>query len=456
MARARRLSPIYVEPRMPRAWDHLVVLATAVAVALLLAEMGLPLASAAAEDLASLDLALCGFFLADFGVRLHLARGNRLTFARKNWIDLVGAIPMAGPLRAARLVRVMRLVRLTRLFALSRRLVRGSDLGLPTRALANLSLVALAVWVTAASLFFFFEEGQNPNVRQIEDALWWSMTTLSTVGYGDIAPTTVPGRIIAATTMVLGVGVLGTLAATFASGLIELRDRGRRGLRSYAMKDHLLVLGWNDRAPIAVDDFRFDPRYHDMPVLVVAELESGPMEGLVRFVRGRPSHREALLKASAERAAVVMAFASDPNDPRSDHETALAVHALRRLNPSARVGAELVDPQNREHLEAAGCDSMVNVSIVAARLLLRSVQDLGVCELVEDLLTNKGGSELYRVGVDPAREGPTYRDYVVRSMDARRTVVALLRDGAILVHPEPSLALAAGDEAFVISEDPPD
>ena len=114
----------------------------------------------------------------------------------------------------------------------------------------------------------------------------WSMTTLSTVGYGDLYPVTFGGRVVAITTMIVGVGVLGTLAATVAAGLIEFRERGRKGLRSHMLKDHLLVLGWNEKSFAAIDDFRHDPRYLEMRICVVADLEAAPIAEPVRFVRG--------------------------------------------------------------------------------------------------------------------------------------------------------------------------
>jgi voltage-gated potassium channel len=116
-----------------------------------------------------------------------------------------------------------------------------------------------------------------------------------------------------------------------------------------------------------------------------------------------------------------------------------------------------VDPENREHLEAAGCNAVIDTRGVASTLLVRSVQDLGVSDLLQDLLTNKYGSEIYRVDVDEDFVGKSYREYNLAMLDLRRSVMALVRGGdRFLVNPRADERLLAGDEAFVICEEPPE
>jgi voltage-gated potassium channel len=455
MGKRRRLKPIYVEPQLPRWWDRLVMLLTIAAVVLLVVQISVEGHKRIVLVLTEIDVALCGFFIVDFGVRFHRARGYRWRFFKRNWVDLLGCIPIVGPLRAARLIRLVRLVRLTRLVALSRRLMRYSELPLVSETLTNLTSFSVLVWLLAGGMFFGFERGTNPNVKSIEDSLWWSLTTLSTVGYGDLYPVTQGGRLVAAATMVFGVGVLGTLAATIATVLMEIKQRGQRGQRRFLMKNHLLVLNWNEKSVVAIDDFRHDPRYLDTIICIVAPLPETPLQHPVRFVSGEPSNSKVLDRACVAGAKAAIVFAANPNDARSDHETALILYALKRMNPKIRVSAELVSPENREHLWNAGCESVIDVKSVSSALLVRSVQDVGVSELVEELLSNKHGSEIYRVPIVPATEGTVFQEYVLTMLKKQRTVVALIRGGSTIMHPSLSTSLQEGDEAFVICEDPP-
>jgi voltage-gated potassium channel len=438
---------------MPPAYDKAIVALTFVSVAVVVAEASIP-EGEHMPALIALDLVLCGIFLLDFAVRMARAP-RKLTFLRRNWLDLVGSVPLFGPLRAMRLVRVVRILRLARVGSLALRALRNRGLIAPSRALSNLAVVTFFLWLMAGLGFFLAEYGENETVTGLDDALWWSMTTLSTVGYGDIFPKTATGRLIAGTTMVVGVGVLGALAAMIASAMIELRERARRGLRSYTMNNHLLVLGWSSKARLAIDEFLRDPRHAGQKVCIVADLDENPVDlEDVAYVRGDRTTREALTRASAAEAAHAIVFARDPSDPRSDHETALTVLVLRRLNQAALVSAELVEARNREHLEAVGCSSVIDVSAVTSALLVRAVRDPGVPEIVIDLVSTEAGWDLHRMPVEAELLGKTYRDLVVSLIDRGIGVVGLSRAGKQLLTPAPATVLLAGDEAFVVSHEP--
>jgi voltage-gated potassium channel len=82
--------------------------------------------------------------------------------------------------------------------------------------------VAGFVWITAAVGFTLAEDvGNGRRINSFGDALWWSASTISTVGYGDIYPVTQVGRIIAVLTMIVGVSTFGVLTAKIASTLIR-------------------------------------------------------------------------------------------------------------------------------------------------------------------------------------------------------------------------------------------
>jgi voltage-gated potassium channel len=431
----------YVEPTMPRVWDAAVVVATVLSLGVVVADGYMPAGAYQALYLDWADLGFCALFLIDFGVRFSRA-ADRRAFVRRNWIDLVSSIPVVDALRAGRVVRLLRLVRMVRTGFVRRLLVERYGLYVSGDFLNGVGFAALSVWLATATAFYAFERGQNSGIEGFGDALWWSMTTLSTVGYGDLYPVSLGGRIVAVVTMVLGVGVIGTLAATVATAFIDVRDRGKRGLRSYSMEGHLLVLGWNDKAELALAEFRADERHANTPIVVVADLAESPTQiPGVRFVRGVAAQREALERASASSAAAAVVFANDVSDPRSDHESALTVLALRRVDPELRVSAELIDEDNREHLVAAGADAVIEGQLVASALLMRSVRDAGVVELVTDLLTSQEGSEIRRQRVPQAFLGGSYGAYAGALGAESRPVLGLVRRGQVLVNPPPATRL---------------
>jgi len=149
-------------------------------------------------------------FAVDYIARLCLAE-NRRRFVVKHWLDLlIIALPLLRPLRLLRLV--------TLLSVLNRR----ATAGLRGR---------VAVYVAGGSILLAFcgalavldAERANPeaNIIGFGDAMWWAVTTMTTVGYGDRYPTTGAGRFAAVALMVGGIALLGVLTATLASWLVE-------------------------------------------------------------------------------------------------------------------------------------------------------------------------------------------------------------------------------------------
>lgn len=83
--------------------------------------------------------------------------------------------------------------------------------------MAAAALLALILVIGASTAILHFEVAPEANIRTAEDALWWAMATITTVGYGDRYPITTEGRVLAAMLMVAGVGLFGTLSAALAA-----------------------------------------------------------------------------------------------------------------------------------------------------------------------------------------------------------------------------------------------
>ena len=82
-------------------------------------------------------------------------------------------------------------------------------------------LIACGTVVLGAVAVYALEADENKNIRHFGDALWRAITTVTTVGYGDITPITPEGRLVAVVLMLTGIGVIGVFTATVASLLFE-------------------------------------------------------------------------------------------------------------------------------------------------------------------------------------------------------------------------------------------
>lgn len=164
-----------------------------------------------------IDTVVCGVFLVDFFVRLRAAP-SKLGFLKWGWIDLLAAIPALEVFRWARLFRIVRIIRLVRAIGTFRRLVRLlADSKAHAGVASVVTITFLVVAFGSAGVLVVESDHPEANIHTAEEALWWSMTTVTTVGYGDRFPVTDPGRLIAVCLMVSGIGLFGTLSGVAAS-----------------------------------------------------------------------------------------------------------------------------------------------------------------------------------------------------------------------------------------------
>jgi voltage-gated potassium channel len=173
-----------------------------------------------AETLALLEIAdnaVCGLFLVDFVLNLYNAPRRWTYMATWGWLDLLSSIPTVGVLRWGRAARVFRILRVLRAVKSVR--VLGSALVAHRAQSAFLAAVLLTVLLLVFSSLAMLqlEAGGPGNIRTAQDAMWWAVSTMTTVGYGDTYPTTPEGRLVAVFLMIAGIGVFGTFSGLVAS-----------------------------------------------------------------------------------------------------------------------------------------------------------------------------------------------------------------------------------------------
>ena len=163
-----------------------------------------------AETLRLVTWTAWALFVVDYVVRLALATDRGRFFVHNLFDLLVVALPLLRPLRLLRL--------LTLLHVLNRH-VAGSLRGKVVTYVVGATALVLFI----ASLAILEAERGKPgaNIDTFGDALWWSASTVTTVGYGDQFPVTATGRLVAITLMLCGIALIGVVTATFASWLLD-------------------------------------------------------------------------------------------------------------------------------------------------------------------------------------------------------------------------------------------
>jgi voltage-gated potassium channel len=190
-----------------------------VAVGFLIDELG----SGVRTDLELVETALTGVFVAEF-VSRFLAAHDRRQYLRGHWIDALALVPPVRALRVLRLLRLLRLIRALAGFYRAAMHVQGLA---RHRGFAWLIVSWLSVMVACSAFVYQAEHGVNKLLTSPFDALWWGVTTLTTVGYGDTYPVTPDGRLGAMVLMLLGIGLFSAITATITSYFISQETPAR-------------------------------------------------------------------------------------------------------------------------------------------------------------------------------------------------------------------------------------
>lgn len=202
-----------------------VLILSIVVLGALAADTAFKLPGEISDVLRTLDWLICFVFIIDFGIRFYKAE-SKLVFLKWGWIDLIASIPNLPVLRVGRLVRILRIIRLLRATRATHKITAVLLKDKIRTGVASAFLTAFLL-VMFCSVGILICEQQNPNasIKTAGDAIWWSVSTITTAGYGDVYPTTGEGRVVAAILMVSGIGLFGILSGLAASFFIGSKQQ---------------------------------------------------------------------------------------------------------------------------------------------------------------------------------------------------------------------------------------
>jgi voltage-gated potassium channel len=172
------------------------------------------------------DYLIWAVFTIDYLIRLYLSP-SRPQFIKRHIPDLIIVlVPFLRPLRILRSARVLRLLRLSRVLAFAGKGISEVRAIVRSRGLNYVLLLVILLLFLAALVVLEVERGaEGSNIDSYADALWWAVTTTTTVGYGDRFPVSPAGRGVAVLLMISGIALFGVLTATIAAHFVEQEER---------------------------------------------------------------------------------------------------------------------------------------------------------------------------------------------------------------------------------------
>ncbi len=302
---------------------------------------------------------------------------------------------------------------------------------------ATVVLAALLISIAGnATTFFLFERGTRPGLS-IGDSIWYSMISITTIGYGDLSATTVGSRIgtIVFITLV-GLTAFTAWAGIVINWLIDMQHRERTGMGRLFVKEHILIINYPNESRVRhiIDEFTSDPRHQKDDIAIVTDrVESLPFSHPnVYFVRGSPLEMETYDRAAIANAQKAIVLSTGYDDPNSDSIVASAVSVLHRLNPHIMATVECINPRHAVLFEGMDNVSLVFPLQMANNLLVQESQDPGVSLLTQAITSNQVQGTLLSTRLEAVTdEQVPYPEIAKHMLDRDINLVGIVRNGTI-------------------------
>lgn len=305
-------------------------------------------------------------------------------------------------------------------------------------------LVKLVLLILFGTLGFMLVEGWN-----FLDALFMTVTTLATVGYGEVHPLTEAGKLYAVVLILIGAGVMLYILGDMVELLLGINIAGRRMRhRIVKLTNHQIICGYGRTGQEVAKAFQRDNI--DFVVIELNETKAQEAEARgVLILKGDASDDETLARAQIDKAAGIVCALPDDM-----HNTFIALTA-KGLNENIDVVSRAANPGSENKLRRAGVRMIISPYVICGQRLAASVSQPLVTEFL-DVVMHSDGIDL-RLEQMSLKEHSQLVGHTLKDANIKQTsgamIVAVKQSGKLITNPSPELKFGVGDELIALGAD---
>ncbi|MBN1534712.1 MAG: NAD-binding protein [Spirochaetes bacterium] len=302
----------------------------------------------------------------------------------------------------------------------------------------RLCLIALIILLLFSSIIYYIEKdhvsyrtvnGQlipdpnsSSNIRSFEEALWWTIVTSTTVGYGDYYPKSRAGRLTGILLMFFGISLVGVVTGNIASFLVEKQLKEGRGLKQLKLTNHFIICGWKrNMAEVLTDILGKNKSFLPSELVVITTADPAEFENLrsdktlatINFIHGDYIDERVLHRANLKHAQKVLVLADrmiSGSAQEIDSRTVMTIITVKSLSKSVYTCAELLDSKFARYLSASNCDEVILSSNYNRALIANASTGSGISHVINELLDVNAGISINTLGIPKNFIGKTFRD----------------------------------------------
>ena len=249
------------------------------------------------------------------------------------------------------------------------------------------------VWILGAFLISLIE------FDNIGDSLWWTIVTMTTVGYGDIAPVSTEGRVLAIFIMLFGIILVAIVTGTISSIFTTKRIMEGKGLEKISKENHIIICGWSSNILSLINGFLDSSitnndiiMINDEPQDKIDSIMSGFNKKNVYYVRGDYSLDSILIKANTTKAKYVLIL--NDSSENKDEKVILSTLTIKKISPGIRVIAQINDKNKIPFLRRANVDAILSSDDYNLFMSLSHVIEPGSAQAISLLMSEDSDNSL--------------------------------------------------------------
>ena len=310
-----------------------------------------------------------------------------------------------------------------------------------------ISLIAGLIFIGAVVISYFEPSDINPkvNIKGLFDAIWWTIVTVTTVGYGDYYPVTIAGKIIGIIIIISGFIIFSTFTAYIASNFIDKKIKERKGLNKIKLRNHIVICGWNNSAKRILKFLVEHTSEKLTTVVLINELDENDVSTIrnhfdqidIKFIRGDFTNQDILNRANIKEAnQIIILFDESCQDAvPSDERTIIAAHNISFLKVKGQINLQL---KHEKYLPSIQRDKIQNVVIyedIGGDILANSTLHPTIPNFIQALIRGDGKRSFKEFNIPVDYVGRTFKSL----FDYLKQEKGLILMGIVTVQPEFSI-----------------
>jgi len=293
-----------------------------------------------------------------------------------------------------------------------------------------LTIFSVAIYYTEKDYVFYKnvngqkieDSDRSSNIRTIEDSVWWSLVTSTTVGYGDYFPKSFTGRLIGVLMMFFGISLVGVVTGNIASLLVEKQLKEDRGLKEIKLKNHFIICGWKrDMGNVLKGIMEKNKQFLPSEIVLLNTAPPDEIEHLrsekefeqIRYLNGDYVDERILNKANLKHAKKILVLADrmvTGSVQEVDSRTVMSIITIKSMSKTTYTCAELLDSKFERYLKFSNCDEIILSSEYNRALIANASAGSGISHVISELLNVNADVSINTLDIPETFIGKQYEE----------------------------------------------